>query len=192
MEFRNRPTLNFYQENGHQAALLAVGDEPFLNLSKATSDERVTLAATKGVCGLGVYDRSIRAGLSVQNGVAGLALFDENGKRTGAIGGQSTTGPSLNLNDPEGEAGFTFWVAPPGIGPDFSTYNGAGNLGVGITDLVQTGPSLKLFHRPATPPPSGVPIWFNRARARTTRLPPLRSFCSASAARFYGLRGELA
>jgi hypothetical protein len=42
---------------------------------------------------------------------------------------QSTTGPTQNLTDSEGKAGFTLWVAPLGIGPDFNMYNGAGKLG---------------------------------------------------------------
>ena len=144
LESMQRPTLTFYQENGQLAASLAGGEEPFLTLSRAGSNEQASLEATKGFCGLGVYDKTIRAGLSIQNGVPGLDLFDERGKKTAAIASESTTGPSLNLNDPEGKAGFTLWVAPLGIGPDFSMYNGAGKLGVDITDLVETGPSLKL------------------------------------------------
>jgi hypothetical protein len=142
MEGTNRPTLSFYDENSHIPASLAGGDEPFLVLNRAGSNEQVSLGANKTLYGLALYDKTIRVGLSVQKGVPGLDLFDESGKRRAAITAPPT-GPTFNLTDSDGKAGFTLWVAPFGAGPDLSMYDSAGKLRV---DLVAPpgGPSLKL------------------------------------------------
>ena len=93
MEVADRPTLTFYGKNGFIPASLAGGDEPFLVLNRAGSNEQVSLGASKTLYGLGLYDKTIRVGLSVQKGVPGLDLFDENGKRRAAITAAST-GPT--------------------------------------------------------------------------------------------------
>lgn len=142
METADRPTLTFYASNGLLPALLAGGDEPFLVLNRAGSNEQISLSANKAFYGLGLYDKALRVGLSVQKGAPGLDLFDENGTRRVELTDDSS-GPKFNLTDSDGKAGFALWVAPFGAGPDFSMYDSGGKLRV---DLVAPpgGPSLKL------------------------------------------------
>lgn len=85
METTNRPTLTFYRDRTHISASLAGGDEPFLILSRAGTDEQVQLGANSGFYGLGLYEGQIRAGLSVQNGNPGIEPYDKSGKPRVAI-----------------------------------------------------------------------------------------------------------
>jgi hypothetical protein len=80
MEMTNRPTLSFYGDQSHVNASFAGGDEPFLTMERAGTTEQLQLGTTKAVLGLALYDKEIRAGLSVQKGVPALDLFNENGK----------------------------------------------------------------------------------------------------------------
>lgn len=80
MEAEGRPTLTYLDQKGNLVAALAGGDEPFLILNKNGSNEQVQLGANKGLVGLAIYDKGIRAGLSLQKGTPSLDLFDENGR----------------------------------------------------------------------------------------------------------------
>jgi hypothetical protein len=164
METTDRPTLSFYKDKSILTASLAGGDEPFLTMKSAGTAEQVMLGASKVFLGLGLYEKEIRAGLSVQNGTPALDLFSENGKPQVAVSAPSDgpalnmldvkgkqqvslnvtkIGPTFDMHDPDSKAGFTLWVASSGGGPDFSMYDSAGKLCV---DLVtpQGEPSLKL------------------------------------------------
>jgi hypothetical protein len=81
----NGPILTFYRDRIHISASLAGGDEPSLTLFRAGTDEQVQLGANRTFNGLGLYEKEIRAGLSVQNGNPGLELYDESGKPRVAI-----------------------------------------------------------------------------------------------------------
>jgi hypothetical protein len=78
MEATDRPTLSFYKDKTTITASRAAGDEPFLTLQRAGTNEQVQLGANKTFVGLGIYEKEIRAGLSVQKGAPGLDLFNEN------------------------------------------------------------------------------------------------------------------
>lgn len=75
-----KPMLSFLGDGRVQAALVG-GDEPGLTLNRNGSDDQVVLSATRAQIGLGIYQKAIRAGLAVINGVPGLDLFDENGEK---------------------------------------------------------------------------------------------------------------
>jgi hypothetical protein len=164
MEMKERPTLSFYRDQTHVSASLAGGDEPFLVLSRAGTMEQVTVGANKDFYGLGLYEKEIRAGLSVQQGTPALDLFDQNGKPQVALSAPSdgaslnmldtrgkqqvslftsVAGPTFDIHDAESKAGVTMRVVPSGGGPDFSMYDSNGKLCV---DLVTPDgePSLKL------------------------------------------------
>ncbi len=98
MEVENRPTLSFYSDKGNLTTSLAGGDEPFLVLNKPGSTEQVQLGANKTFVGLGIYGKNIRAGLSVQKGVAALDLFDETQKPQISLN-TSSNGPDLTMID---------------------------------------------------------------------------------------------
>ncbi len=63
----NGPTLNFFREKNFISASLAGGDEPFLTLNRPGTNEQVVLGVNRSFYGLGVYEKEIRAGLSVQH-----------------------------------------------------------------------------------------------------------------------------
>jgi hypothetical protein len=96
MEATDRPTLSFYKDKTTITASLAAGDEPFLTLQRAGTNEQVQLAANKAFVGLGIYEKEIRAGLTVQKGAPGLALFNENGTPLVSLSAPAD-GPSVVL-----------------------------------------------------------------------------------------------
>lgn len=163
METTDRPTLSFYKDKSTITTSLAGGDEPFLTMNRVGTAEQVMLGANKAFLGLGLYEREIRAGLSLQKGTPALDLFNEKGKPQASLSAPSDgtalsmfdvngkqqvsmmvspVGPTFDMHDPDSKAGFTLWVAR-GAGPDFSMYDSKGNLSV---DLVTPDgePSLKL------------------------------------------------
>jgi len=167
MKATDRPTLSFYKNKTTITASLAAGDEPFLTLQRAGTNEQVQLAANKVFVGLGIYGKEIRAGLSVQKDTPALDLFDEKGKPQMSLSAPSDgayfnmldmngrqqisvsaspIGPSFDMHAPYSKAGFTLWVAKSEAGPDFSMYDSNGNLSV---DLVtpEGQPSLKIQDR---------------------------------------------
>jgi hypothetical protein len=97
IEATTKPTLTFYGERNFISASLAGGDEPFLVLNRAGTNEMVQLGVNRGFYGLGLYEKEIRAGLSVQSGNAGLELFDEAGKPRVSIESNKNTGEFILL-----------------------------------------------------------------------------------------------
>lgn len=100
IESGDRPTLTFLNEKGSIVASLAGGDEPFLNLSRSESGDEVLLEASKQIVGLGIYDKTIRAGLALQNGIPALDLFDANGRHGAHLNWTAVDGPELSLFGP--------------------------------------------------------------------------------------------
>lgn len=85
METKDKPTLSFYKDKTIITASLAGGDEPYLTLWTAGTNEELQLGATKEILGLALYEKEIRAGLSVQKGVPGLELYNEYGKAQASL-----------------------------------------------------------------------------------------------------------
>jgi hypothetical protein len=111
MEAAGRPTLNLLDEKGIPVVSLAAGDDPFLVLKRAGGKEEVALGAYKGSYGLGLYDKKIRAGLTVQNGAPGLSLFDESGDEQVKLL-VNDVGPLLEISN---KSGFTSGAGPAGF-----------------------------------------------------------------------------
>jgi hypothetical protein len=131
----NRPTLTFYDEKNHISASLGGGDEPFLTLFRAGTNEVVQLGANRAFYGLGLYEKEIRAGLSVQSGNAGLELFDESGKPRVSIESNKNTGEFILLGGSADKksamlsnSGVSMW----------------GKEGIFRVNLDEEGPSLEL------------------------------------------------
>ena len=108
MEATDRPTLTFYKDKTTITASLAAGDEPFLTLQRAGTNEQVQLGANKAFVGLSIYEKEIRAGLSVQKGAPGLDLFNENGTPLVSLSAPAD-GPSVVLF---GKDKKVLWSAP--------------------------------------------------------------------------------
>lgn len=79
MEVVARPTLSFYDESGSIPLALTGGNEPFIVLSRVGTQETVQLGANQTFTGIGIYEKNIRAGFSVQKGARGLELYDVEG-----------------------------------------------------------------------------------------------------------------
>lgn len=131
METTDRPTLSFYKDKTTITASLAAGDEPFLTLQRAGTNEQVQLGANKGWVGLAIYQKEIRAELSVQKGAAALDLFDANGRpQTSLTSAAVLEGlpmdPGLTIRDPDSKAYVSLGVSPFGAGPNFSMHDSAG------------------------------------------------------------------
>jgi len=118
MEVKDRPTLSFYKDKASVTASLGGGDEPFLVLYRLGTTEEVTLGANRTFFGLGLYEKEIRAGLSVQKGVPGLELYNEYGKPQVGLE-LSSVGPSFMLTDPNFKASLEMGVYPSPVGPNF-------------------------------------------------------------------------
>jgi hypothetical protein len=131
----NRPTLTFYGEKNHISASLAGGDEPFLALFRAGTNELVQLGANRAFYGLGLYEKEIRAGLSVQNGNPGIELFDESGKPQVSIEADKKTGEFITLGGTAGKESAMLWNTGVSI---------FGKEGSFRVELGEEGPSLDL------------------------------------------------
>ncbi len=158
MEMTNRPTLTFYRDKNLLSASLAGGDEPFLTLSRAGTNEQVVLGANRTFNGLGLYEKEIRAGLSVQNGNPGLELYDESGKPRVAIeagkssdfivlrgnGSNESEKPGVYLE--AGKDGDLILLGPTGSKESSAFTNSGfgiwGNTGKFRVDLGEEGPSI--------------------------------------------------
>jgi hypothetical protein len=108
MEMTDRPTLTFYRDKTHSSASLAGGDEPFLVLNRAGTNELVQLGANRTFYGLGLYEQEIRAGLSVQNGNPGIELYDEAGKPQVSIEADKKNGEFITLGGTPGKQSAMF------------------------------------------------------------------------------------
>jgi hypothetical protein len=134
METTNRPTLTFYGEKNPISASLAGGDEPFLILNRAGTDQQVQLGANRDFYGLGLYEKEIRAGISVQNGNPGIELFNESGKPRVSIEA-GKTGEFILLGDTAGKESSMLWNSGVSI---------LGKAGSFRLELGEEGPSLDL------------------------------------------------
>ncbi len=143
-----RPTLALLSAGGLPIAALAGGDEPFFTLQKPGTTEQVQLGASKAFVGLAIYDKEIRAGLSLQKGVAALDIADEKGRVQLSLSGSSTetnmtTGPGLTIHDPDGKAFVSLGLSPLGAGADLTMHESGGNQSV-LLSTFQGKPSLTL------------------------------------------------
>lgn len=156
MEAMNRPTLTFYRDKTHISASLAGGDEPFLTLSRAGTNEQVQVGANRTFYGLGLYEEEIRAGLSVQNGNPGIELFDKSGKPRVAIE-SGETGEFILLGKGKessmwsnsgfmisGKAGSSFSIDLDLADQSQSGFGMFGKTGSFRLDLGEEGPSLEI------------------------------------------------
>jgi hypothetical protein len=121
MELDDRPTLSFYKDKTHSTASLAGGDELFLTLFRVGTNEQVMLGTNRAFTGLALYEKEMRAGLSVQKGVPGLELYNDSGKPQVGLE-LSTSGPSFMMYDPKFKASIMMGASPSLGGPNFSMY----------------------------------------------------------------------
>jgi len=131
----NGPTLNFYGEKNFISASLVGGDEPFLTLNRPGTNEQVVLGVNRSFYGLGVYEKEIRAGLSVQHGTPGIELYDESGKPRVAIEADKKNGEFITLGGTAGKESAMLWNT--GV----SIFGKGGSFRV---ELGEEGPSLDL------------------------------------------------
>ncbi|SRR5258708_641634 len=111
----DKPSLFFYDDKGGIPLSLSGGDEPFVNLIRVGTEETVTLGANRGFCGVGIYEKNIRAGLSIQKGVPGLELYDAQGKPRAAINATEDRA-SIYLNNAQHKMASTMWAEEDGSG----------------------------------------------------------------------------
>lgn len=141
MDAAGRPTLSILDQKGFPVAILAGGDAPFLVLNRAGTKEMVQLGANPTFYGLGLYEKEIRAGLSVQSGSSGLDLYDEKGKALVSIG-TAASGSHILMTDHDGKATATMWTEPY-VGSGLSISGSAGTLRVNLEETLG-GPSLQI------------------------------------------------
>ena len=96
MEGQDRPALSFLDANSLPLVSLVGGNEPFLNLNRPGTAQQITLGANRALFGLALYDKEIRAGLSVQHGATALDFFDESGKPQASMSADQN-GASINF-----------------------------------------------------------------------------------------------
>ena len=121
MEMKDRPALSFYKDETNITASIAGGDEPYLTMWRTGTADVVQLTATKEILGLAIYEKEIRAGLSVQKGVPGLELYNEYGKPQVGLE-LSSRGPNFTLTDPNFKASVEMGVFPPPGGPNLNMF----------------------------------------------------------------------
>lgn len=148
MEMTDRPTLSFYKDKTTLVASLAAGDEPFLSLQRVGTPEQVQLGAKKEWVGLAIYEKEIRAGVSVQKGIAALDVFDEKGKPQASLTSSGVVAgipldPGLNIHDTNSPASLSIEISPSGAGPSFSMYDSTGQKRIGFA-VPNGAPSLRL------------------------------------------------
>lgn len=111
LEMKDRPTLTFYTNQNLITTSLAGGDEPFLVLNRTGSLDTVQLGANRAFFGLGLYEKEIRAGISVQKSVPGLELYNDQGKPQAALE-LSSLGPSFIMSDHNSKASLHMDIYP--------------------------------------------------------------------------------
>ncbi len=93
------------------------------------------VGANRAFYGLGLYEKEIRAGLSVQNGSPGIELYDEFGKPRVSIESNKNTGEFILLGSTAGKE--SSMLSNSGV----STSGKTGSFRV---NLDEEGPSLEL------------------------------------------------
>jgi hypothetical protein len=142
METTDKPALTFLRDQTTPTASLTGGDEPFLTLNRAGTAEQVQLGANKEFVGLAIYEKEIRAGLSMQKGATALDLFDASGQPKVTLN-FSSLGSGFTMFDPHDKASLSMSVSPAVGGPVFSMFDSTG--GSRVTLVTPDGePSLKL------------------------------------------------
>lgn len=142
MEFEDRPTLTFSDGKGLPLVSLAGGDEPFLVLNRAGSNEQVSLQANRLFYGLGLYGAphgaagGIRAGLAVHTPGPAVTLYDKEGKERTFLGMLPGAGPTLGLSDETGEFAAMLSVTSGKASFKISDKEGFETT-IGSTDLVR-------------------------------------------------------
>jgi hypothetical protein len=88
IELADRPTLSLLDAHGSPLVSLAGGQDPFLTLNRAGSEEQVTISVSRELSGLAVYGKDkggpyhgLQAGLGVVKGTPGVDLFGEHGEQ---------------------------------------------------------------------------------------------------------------
>ncbi|PYU62584.1 MAG: hypothetical protein DMG55_03380 [Acidobacteria bacterium] len=127
------PILSLLDARGSPVVSLAGGDKPVLVLNKPGTTEQVRLGTNKTHFGLGLYDKEIRAGLSIQNGASAIDLFDESGTAQATLVARPT-GSFLRLRNPAGKEVSTLWVDSSSGGLSVNLGEEAGGPGLEITD----------------------------------------------------------
>ena len=140
MEVDDRPTLSFYNPNGSIPVSLAAGDEPFLVLNRLGTTQSVQLAANRGFCGLGVYEKEIRAGLSVQKDTPGLELFDDKGAPRASFEANNA-GANISLMGSDENSFASISTQSSDVEPGMNLKGPTGSFYISLSKL---GPSLWL------------------------------------------------
>ena len=136
------PILSLLDARGSPVVSLAGGDKPVLVLNRLGTTEQVQLGTNKTHFGLGLYDKEIRAGLSIQNGTSAIDLFDESGTAQATLVARST-GSFLRLRNPAGKEVSTLWVDSSAGGSSFNMSGSAGSLSVNLGEEAG-GPGLEI------------------------------------------------
>ena len=136
------PILSLLDARGSPVVSLAGGDKPVLVLNKPGATEQIQLGTTKTHFGLGLYDKAIRVGLSIQNGTPSIDLFDGSGTAQATLVARPT-GSFLRLRNPAGQEISTLWVDSSAGGSSFNMSGSAGSLSVNLGEEAG-GPGLEL------------------------------------------------
>jgi hypothetical protein len=138
----NRPILSLLDAKGVPVASLGGGRQPFLVLFRPETNEQIRLGANTAFFGLGLYEKEIRAGLSMQNSTPRLDLFDGSGNAQATVVARPT-GSSLLLRNPTGKETSTMWVDSAAGGSSFSMSGSAGSFSVNLGEDAG-GPGLEI------------------------------------------------
>jgi len=138
----DRPTLSLLDAKGVPVASLGGDGQPLLVLFRPETNEQIKLGVNTAFFGLGLYEKEIRAGLSIQNSTPGLDLFDESGTAQATLVARPT-GSSLRLRNPAGKEISTLWVDSSVGGSSFSMSGSAGSLSVNLGEDAG-GPGLEI------------------------------------------------
>ncbi|PYV92278.1 MAG: hypothetical protein DMG90_04850 [Acidobacteria bacterium] len=136
------PTLSLLDAGGSPVVSLAGGDQPVLVLNRPGTTEQIQLGTNKIHFGLGLYDKQIRASLSIENGTPGIDLFDESGTAQATLVARPT-GSFLRLRNPAGKEISTLWVDSSAGGSSFNMGGSAGSLSVNLGEEAG-GPGIEI------------------------------------------------
>lgn len=134
VEMNHKPMLTFLDGRGNIPLALVGNDKPGISISRPGTQDLVVLAAGKEFSGLAIYQREIRAGLTVQKGISGLDLFNENGNPQVTLN-FSSLGSSLTMSDPNRKADLSMAVAPALRGANVSMSDSTGEPRVFLARL---------------------------------------------------------
>jgi hypothetical protein len=142
MDAADRPTLSLLDAKGVPVASLGGGGQPFFVLFRPGTNEQIRLGSNTAFFGLGLYEKEIRAGLSIQDNTPALDLFDESGIAEVTLVARPT-GSSLRLRNSAGKEISTLWVDSSVGGSSFNMSGSAGSLSVNLGEDAG-GPGLEI------------------------------------------------